>query len=78
MSRFLRRRLMPLLPALKIKVEDGHSNDYVYYHMKKEDGRFIHVLDHGRIVENGRYGKVFYVLIMDFDSMNRNFKDPFL
>ena len=60
------------------QIEDGHSNDYVYYHMKKEDGRFIHVLDHGRIVENGRYGKVFYVLIMDFDSMNRHFKDPFL
>lgn len=60
------------------QIEDGHSNDYVYYHMKKEDGSFIHVLDHGRIVENGRYGKVFYVLIMDFDSMNRHFKDPFL
>lgn len=60
------------------QIEDGHSNDYVYYHMKKEDGSFIHVLDHGRIVENGCYGKVFYVLIMDFDSMNRHFKDPFL
>lgn len=60
------------------QIEEGHSNDYVYYHMKKEDGSFIHVLDHGRIVENGRYGKVFYVLIMDFDSMNRHFKDPFL
>lgn len=59
------------------QIEDGHSNDYVYYHMQKEDGSFLHVLDHGRIVENGRYGKVFYVLIMDFDSMNRHYKDPF-
>ena len=23
------------------QIEDGHSNDYVYYHMKKEDGSFI-------------------------------------
>ena len=60
------------------QIEEGHSNDYVYYRMKKEDGSFIHVLDHGRIVENGRYGKVFYVLIMDFDLMNRHFKDLFL
>ena len=60
------------------QIEEGHSNDYVYYHMKKEDGSFTHVLDYGRIVENGRYGKVFYVLIMDFDLMNRHFKDLFL
>lgn len=59
------------------QIEEGHQNDYVYYHMQKEDGTYLHVLDHGRIVENATYGKIFYVLIMDFDSMNRHFKDPF-
>jgi diguanylate cyclase (GGDEF)-like protein len=56
------------------QIEDGHRNDYIHFHLKKQDGSFLEVLDHGRIVENERYGKVFYVLIMDYASMKRHFK----
>lgn len=57
------------------QVEGGHSNDYIHFHMKKQDGTYLQVLDHGRIVQNGRYGKVFYVLIMDCKSMKRHYGD---
>ena len=43
--------------------------------MKKKDGTYLKVLDHGRIVESGHYGKVFYVLIMDWDSMKEKYRD---
>lgn len=56
------------------QIEDGHRNDYIHFHLKKQDGSLLEVLDHGRIVENDRYGKVFYVLIMDYASMKRHFK----
>ena len=56
------------------QIEDGHRNDYIHFHLKKQDGSLLEVLEHGRIVENGRYGKVFYVLIMDYASMKRHFK----
>lgn len=55
------------------QIESGHRNDYVHFHLKKEDGSLLEVLDHGRIVENGRYGKVFYVLIVDYMSMRKHF-----
>lgn len=55
------------------QIEAGHSNDYVYYHMLKADGTSLLVLDHGRIVESGRYGKIFYVLIVDQKSMKRHY-----
>lgn len=57
------------------QVEEGHTNDYVHFHMKKEDGTYLQVLDHGRIVQNDRYGKVFYALIMDCKSMKRHYGD---
>ena len=57
------------------QIEDGHSNDYVCFHLQKQDGTFLPVLDHGRIVENGRYGKIFYVLIMDSASMKKHYND---
>lgn len=56
------------------QIEGGHRNDYVHFHLKKEDGSLLEVLDHGRIVESGRYGKVFYVLIVDYMSMKKHFK----
>ncbi len=34
------------------QTEDGHTNDYVYFHMRKEDGTSLQILDHGRIVES--------------------------
>lgn len=57
------------------QIEDGHSNDYIYFHMKKADGTFLPVLDHGRIVDSSRYGKVFYVLILDLKSLWRHYGD---
>lgn len=56
------------------QIEKGGFNDYVRFHLKKEDGTSILVLDHGRIVENGRYGKVFYVLLMDGELLKRNYE----
>lgn len=59
------------------QIEQGHLNDYIYFHMRKEDGSCLQVLDHGRIVENGRYGRVFYVLIMDWNSIKNHYENPF-
>ena len=50
------------------QIGEGHSNDYVHFHLKKADGTSMRVLDHGRIVENGRYGRVFYVLMVDWNK----------
>ena len=55
------------------QIETGSSEDYVYFHLKKKDGTFVHVLDHGRIVENGHYGKVFYVLLMNWDLIKQHY-----
>lgn len=59
--------------AIWQQIEEGHSNDYVKFCLKKEDGTCLPVIDHGRIVENGHYGKIFYVLIMDRESMKRHY-----
>ncbi len=59
------------------QIGDGHSNDYVHFHLLKQDGTNIKVLDHGRFVENGRYGKVFYVLIMDCKSIQKHYRESF-
>lgn len=55
------------------QIESGHSNDYVRYDLRRKDGTFLPVLDHGRIVENGHYGKVFYVLIVDWMFTKKHF-----
>ena len=49
----------------QIDAKTNGNNDYVQFHFAKKDGTYHPVLDHGRIVENTYYGKVFYVLIMD-------------
>ena len=49
----------------QIDAKASDNNDYVQFHFAKKDGTYHPVLDHGRIVENTYYGKVFYVLIMD-------------
>lgn len=59
------------------QIDGGDCNDYVYFHLKKSNGTVIHVLDHGRIVENGRYGKVFYVMFINWDFIREQYKDPF-
>lgn len=57
------------------QIGTGQCNDYVHFYLKKKDGTYLKVLDHGRIVESGHYGKVFYVLIMDWDSMKEKYRD---
>ena len=49
----------------QIDAKTSGNNDYVQFHFAKKDGTYHPVLDHGRIVENTYYGRVFYVLIMD-------------
>lgn len=44
-------------------------DDFVHFHFVKKDGSKQEVLDHGRIVENACYGKVFYVFIMDYQQI---------
>lgn len=53
---------------------DG-SNDYVQYHLAVKDGTFKPILDHGRIVENDYYGRVFYVLIMDSRFIKTHYEE---
>ena len=44
------------------QIDTGNENDYIHFHLRKADGTYLSVLDHGRIVESQQYGKVFYVL----------------
>ena len=55
------------------QIDGGHSNDYIFFHMRKADGTYISVLDHGRIVDSVRNGRVFYVMIKDFKSLQRHY-----
>ena len=57
------------------QINGGHSNNYIFFHMKKADGTYISVLDHGRIVDSVHNGRVFYVIIMDLKSLQRHFGD---
>lgn len=55
------------------QINGGHSNDYIFFHMQKADGKYISVLDHGRIVDSVYNGRVFYVMIMDLKSLQRHY-----
>ena len=57
------------------QINGGHSNDYIFFHMRKADGTYISVLDHGRIVDSVYNGRVFYVMIMDLKSLQRHYGD---
>ena len=57
------------------QINGGHSNNYIFFHMRKADGKYISVLDHGRIVDSVHNGRVFYVIIMDLKSLQRHFGD---
>ena len=57
------------------QINGGHSNDYIFFHMQKADGKYISVLDHGRIVDSVYNGRVFYVMIMDLKSLQRHYGD---
>ena len=59
------------------KIDSGNENDYIHFHLRKADGSYLSVLDHGRIVESPQYGKVFYVLFMDWEDMHIHYSDKF-
>ena len=59
------------------QIDRGSENDYIHFHLRKADGTYLSVLDHGRIVESQQYGKVFYVLFMDWDDMHLRYNDKF-
>ena len=59
------------------QIDTGNENDYIHFHLRKADGTYLSVLDHGRIVESQRYGKVFYVLFMDWEDMHLRYSDKF-
>ena len=52
------------------QIDSGNENDYIHFHLRKADGSYLSVLDHGRIVESQQYGRVFYVLFMDWEDMH--------
>ena len=59
------------------QIDIGNENDYIHFHLRKADGTYLSVLDHGRIVERQQYGKVFYVLFMDWEDMHLRYSDKF-
>ena len=59
------------------QIDSGNENDYIHFHLRKADGTYLSVLDHGRIVESQQYGRVFYVLFMDWDDMYIRYRDKF-
>ena len=59
------------------QIGTGNENDYIHFHLRKADGTYLSVLDHGRIVESQQYGKVFYVLFMDWEDMQLRYSDKF-
>ena len=51
------------------QIDSGNENDYIHFHLRKADGTYLSVLDHGRIVDSQQHGRVFYVLFMDWEDM---------
>lgn len=49
----------------QINANGGQENDYVKFSLVRKDGTQVTVFDHGRIVENIYYGRVFYVLLLN-------------
>lgn len=58
----------------QINAHSDGSNDYVQFHFATKDGGYKLVLDHGRIVDNEHYGRVFYVLIIDEKLIRKRYK----
>ena len=57
------------------QIDSGNENDYIHFHLRKADGSYLSVLDHGRIVESQQYGRVFYVLFMGWEDMHIHYSD---
>ena len=59
------------------QIDSGNKNDYIHFHLRKADGSYISVLDHGRLVESQQYGSVFYVLFADREDMHIHYGEKF-
>ena len=59
------------------QIDASNNNDYIHFHLRKADGTYLSVLDHGRIVDSQQYGRVFYVLFMDWEAMHVHYSDKF-
>ena len=59
------------------QIDTGNENDYIHFHLRKADGTYLSVLDHGRIVNSQQYGRVFYVLFTDWEDMHIHYGDKF-
>lgn len=59
----------------QINAGQGHSNDYVRFSFLRKDGSEVQVLDHGRIVNNSYYGRVFYVLMSNVEQLKDHFPE---
>lgn len=59
------------------QIESGSKNDYIHYQLRRQDGTYIPVLDQGRIVGSERFGRVFYVLFMDWQAMQSHYSEKF-
>lgn len=46
----------------------------VWYHLATKSGEYKNVFDIGHIVESEHYGKVFYVLLIDYDIVCRHYE----
>ena len=57
----------------QINANGGQENDYVKFSLVRKDGTKVKVFDHGRIVENIYYGRVFYVLLMNEKQLNLHY-----
>ena len=59
------------------QIDDGNKNAYIHFQLRKADGSYLSVLDHGRIVDSQQHGRVFYVLFMDWEDMHIHYSDKF-
>ena len=59
------------------QIGEDNENDYIQFHLRKADGTYLSVLDHGRIVDSQQYGRVFYVLFADREEMRLHYNEQF-
>lgn len=59
------------------QIGEDNENDYIQFHLRKADGTYLSVLDHGRIVDSQQYGRVFYVLFADREEMRLHYSEQF-
>lgn len=59
------------------QIGEDNENDYIQFHLRKADGTYLPVLDHGRIVDSQQYGRVFYVLFTDLEDMHLHYNEQF-